>query len=224
MHQPAASRRTSDTLWPASNRPRSIRQECAALHALFEEVAALANQLRKPTAFGHQKTNGPLSSSVVLQVLDLLGRQTVPAIARARALSRQNIQVLVNRLESQGFVALAPNPAHKRSPLVQLTDSGRNLITTVEERQAHTLQKLLPHVSSARLVSALRLLQRLRSLLAGEERPTTEPSGEVRIPRHARPSRRQAGRGKAPPVSIPPAPLLPVADAPADDEFPVNLL
>jgi DNA-binding MarR family transcriptional regulator len=194
-----------------------------SLLALFTEVTALANQLRKTTAFVNRQDNSPQAGWSILRTLGRLGPQTVPDIARARALSRQNIQILVNRLEAQGYVAVTPNPAHKRSGLVELAERGRRLLAGVMERESATLEALVPHVSRSRLVPAARLLRQLRELLAGkgllraelaEERPARKPA---RMPGRVGPGR----------TAAPPSAELPIAHQPIEQnegEFPVNLL
>src|SRR6184192_1276169 len=94
--------------------------ELERLEALFEEVRLLAKRLRLPgnsTEPGDAVGAGEIS---VLRALSEQGTQTVPQIARLRGTSRQNIQILVNRLASQGLVEFSSNPAHKRSELVNL--------------------------------------------------------------------------------------------------------
>ena len=195
----------------------------ASLETLLAEVAALANQLKKTMALMPQQDNSPQGGSSILHTLGRLGPQTVPDIARTRALSRQNIQILVNRLVSQGFVAVTPNPAHKRSGLIELTDRGRGLLATVMEQEATSLESLLPHVPQARLVPAARLLRRLRELLAGtafppaetdEAHPAHKPANMPRKPAHRRKVASETAK-------------LPAATEPIETdegEFPVNLL
>lgn len=57
----------------------------------------------------------------------------VPAIARRLGLARQSVQRVVDDLERQGHVELRPNPAHRRSPLVALTEAGRAALDAVTE-------------------------------------------------------------------------------------------
>src|SRR5436305_7931387 len=90
------------------------------LEALLIEVNGLANRLKS----NNPKETIPSASRVALQVLQRCGPQTVPQIARARFSSRQNIQILVNRLQKEGLVELVENPDHKRSVLVRLTHRG----------------------------------------------------------------------------------------------------
>jgi DNA-binding MarR family transcriptional regulator len=187
-----------------------------ALQTLLTEAAALANQLRKTSAPAHPRDQCPAVGRAVLQILDRLGPQTVPAIARLRALSRQSVQTLVNRLASQGYVTITPNPAHKRSGLVCLTDRGRRLRAALVEREAEAAQALLPHLSHARLLPAARLLRQLRQLLAGGHPLPPADIAEAR-PLPAKPARR---RRPAPPAATPPP-------QPVEQEetgLPVNLL
>src|SRR5438093_294379 len=115
------------------------------LEALFAEVNALAIQLRKPAGFIEPDESLPVVGRSILQILDRHGLQTVPQIARLHASSRQNIQILVNRLAAEGWVEFMTNPAHKRSDLVRLTERGQNLVAAVAERTAGFLEGLSSH-------------------------------------------------------------------------------
>ncbi len=195
----------------------------AHLEGLLAEVTALANQLRKTSAGEPRQDNSPQGGWTILQTLGRLGPQTVPDIARARATSRQNIQVLVNRLESQGYVTMTPNPAHKRSLLVEIAERGRQSLATVMGHEAASLEALLPHVPQSRLVPAARLLRRLRELLGGKGLPMADIVEERLIPKSASSSSRSARRAKraAASTALPPPPE-PVE--PDEGELPVSLL
>lgn len=60
---------------------------------------------------------------------------TVSAISRKLGLTRQSVQQTVNRLEKQGLVDFVDNPNHRTSPLVQLTEHGRDVMETLRDRQ-----------------------------------------------------------------------------------------
>src|SRR5436190_22047049 len=107
----------------------------SGLQALFSEVSSLAIRLRGVTGSNHSGDQLPVGGLSVVRVVDGHGPQTVPQIARLRGTSRQNIQMLVNRLESQGCVEFSRNPAHKRSGLVSLTELGRALFATAAEHE-----------------------------------------------------------------------------------------
>jgi DNA-binding MarR family transcriptional regulator len=69
-----------------------------------------------------------LGMRAALELLLVGGPATVPRIARSRGVTRQHVQALVNGLLAQGLVALRPNPAHKRSPLVALSPAGETTL------------------------------------------------------------------------------------------------
>jgi DNA-binding MarR family transcriptional regulator len=195
----------------------------AKLQALFAEVTALANQLRKTAALSLRQDNSPAAGLGILRIIEALGPQTVPRIARIRSLSRQNIQIQVNRLESQGYVVSAPNPAHKRSGLICLTDAGQTLLATASGRETNSMERLLPQVPEARLRPTTKLLRRLRLLLAGNELPPEEAVAVRPEIKRAQGLPRPARSGKpASPAAAPPA--APASDQTDESEFPVNLL
>ena len=180
----------------------------AGLRDLFCEVNALANQLRKGNEEGHAVEAAGLS---ILRILHRDGPLTVPEIARIRATSRQNIQVLANRLVAGGLLEMATNPAHKRSALFQLTDRGRGFAATTADEETKSLARLRQGVSEAEVRAAASALHQLRNMLAGRRPPPGEP---VRAQSEADRDRNEH------PV---PKERLPAREATGED-FPVNLL
>ncbi len=146
---------------------------------------------------------------VILQVLERAGAQTVPQIARARSTSRQTIQLLVNNLEQEGLVESAPNPAHKRSELVRITESGRKLLALEFEKEQEFLAQLAAGLSAEAVRRSTELLRALRESLVCGKRAVLESPGQ----RRARP------RAAARPQSVGPAETLP-----EESELPVSLL
>jgi DNA-binding MarR family transcriptional regulator len=59
--------------------------------------------------------------------------KAVPSIARQLGCARQSVQKTVDALAESGLVRFAPNPAHRRSPLVRLTDSGALLTERIDQ-------------------------------------------------------------------------------------------
>src|SRR6266404_3443610 len=94
------------------------------LDQLLLEVNALAIRLRQEARRGQTPDELPSGGDNVLTLLAKHGALTVPQIGRLNSTSRQNIQIIVNRLARENCVELAHNPAHKRSELVRLTDRG----------------------------------------------------------------------------------------------------
>jgi DNA-binding MarR family transcriptional regulator len=189
----------------------SIMEKSAAvaeLDSLLSEVNTLATQLkqgRQPFESQRDWSGGVRS---VLLALSRQGAQTVPEIGRLRCTSRQNIQIVVNRLKRDGLAELEVNPAHKRSALVRLTEKGRELVKEMEKAEESLLQSALAELSHEQLSSATECLRRLRHLLGGNG--TQPDSGKER------PWSKRGSIAKKPVVA---------EEAPAEEEsFPVNLL
>ena len=72
---------------------------------------------------------------------------SVPAIAERYQVSRQHVQVTVNRLLDAGILATKVNPRHKRSPLVALSSKGKGLFKTIKIRDTKAVEKLFSTVS-----------------------------------------------------------------------------
>ena len=215
--------RATGVVWAGPGQTAGAEGLPDKLQGLFGEVTGLANQLRKAAVLVHGRESSLAGGWSILQVLERLGPQTVPGIARIRLLSRQNIQTLVNRLESGGYVARTANPAHKRSGLVQLTERGERLLAAVMEREAKARERLLPYVAETRLIPAVRLLRQLRELLAGHELPPADLAGGRPAHQRRRGAPKATRRKEAAAVvaDVPPAPE---AGEPEEGEFPVNLL
>jgi DNA-binding MarR family transcriptional regulator len=102
----------------------------------------------------------------VMTSLAAAGPRTVPELARERPVSRQHIQTLVNDLLAAGLVEASPNPQHRRSPLLGLTDVGRRCLKTMQDREAALLARTAPSVSPVELGAATRLFDLLERDLA----------------------------------------------------------
>src|SRR5262245_31922881 len=90
----------------------------SAFNTLIDETVRLYRRLSIVAEQVHHR--GEMSGGLrgILRSLKKEGPQTVPHMARVRAVSRQHVQSLVNQLALEGFVVLTANPASKRSPLV----------------------------------------------------------------------------------------------------------
>jgi DNA-binding MarR family transcriptional regulator len=175
------------------------------LEALLVEVNGLANRLKSDP-----RATLPSASRAALQLLQRYGPQTVPQIARARFSSRQNIQILINRLQQEGLVEFLTNPDHKRSALVRLTPRGQAIIAEAGKEAAELTTRILPSFSQSELSSATNVLSRLRSLLHPSQDPL-RPGTERVAP---------------PPKNSNPANDEPVSGSPSSDDgdLPISLL
>ena len=101
--------------------------------------------------------------------LQQLGSQTVPQLARARPVSRQHIQSLVNALLEAGYVEYIENPAHKRSRLVRITQQGRAILVTMMQRERKLLEGINLGIETEALQSAEEVLDTVRDFFAGSQ-------------------------------------------------------
>src|SRR5262245_18672006 len=139
----------------------------AALEALAREVRLTFHELRATAEALHDDPNGLTAAHRgVLESLHRDGAQTVPALARARPVSRQHIQILVNRLLEVGLVTTEPNPAHERSQLIALTPAGAKRFAEMQRRERRALGSAKIPVSDGRMRVAADTLAELGALLA----------------------------------------------------------
>ncbi len=102
----------------------------------------------------------------LLRGLAQLGPQTVPAMARARPVSRQYIQVLVDGLLEDGLVETVPNPAHARSHLVRITPQGTRVLEESEARESAVFDDLAAGFDVREIERATTLLRSARDAFA----------------------------------------------------------
>ncbi|MGV4986696.1 MarR family winged helix-turn-helix transcriptional regulator [Streptomyces sp. NRAIS4] len=101
----------------------------------------------------------------VLSMLLEHGAMTVPQMGRAQTLSRQFVQRMVNDAAARDLIKPAPNPAHKRSSLIQLTEQGESAITAVLDRERAVLRQVGGDLTHAEVDACLRVLSRLLELM-----------------------------------------------------------
>jgi len=136
------------------------------LEAFLAEVNALAIRV-KQRRWDLQIPKGlPAGAKLVLQILDRFGPKTVPQIARLRCTSRQNIQILVNRLQSNGCLELVQNPGHRRSCFARMTERGRISLAGILRNEDGLMKGLAPQLPRTELLSCVRMLRQVRTLLA----------------------------------------------------------
>jgi len=109
----------------------------------------------------------------VLGAVALAGRPlTVPQIARRMGLTRQAVQATVNQLLSEALAEADDNLDHRRSPLIRLTELGRQKYAALDRRQARWINELAAGLKISDLAAAARLLHDLSDRLEA-----TAPTG-----------------------------------------------
>ena len=131
------------------------------LDALIRAIRACFRELRVAGDALHQDAGVSTAMRAVMEYVQSVGPATVPDIARAKAVSRQNIQVLVDALLKRGLAEMRPNPAHRRSTLVALTKSGTQVFRSMRKRELELLEGLAEDQPAASLRVAREVLSRL---------------------------------------------------------------
>ena len=93
----------------------------------------------------------------VLGALDQ-GPLTVSQIGRKMGLTRQNVQQLVNNLVKKELVFLKENPDHQTAKLIQLSDSGRDVLDRISLKQIEWANRISSTLKTKDLEIALRTL------------------------------------------------------------------
>jgi DNA-binding MarR family transcriptional regulator len=88
-------------------------------------------------------------------------------MAKLRDCSRQHVQATVNSLAEAGLVEFVPNPGHRRSHLVRVTDRGRSCAAETQRRERRILSGLQLEAEAEDLRQAVRVLERVRQALTG---------------------------------------------------------
>ena len=145
------------------------KEDALAVEALIEETRLLFHRMKLAAEQLHRAEEITAGMRGVLFSLDRSGPQTVPQMARARPVSRQHIQMLVNPLVERRYVELVDNPAHKRSSLVQLMPKGRGLVNRMRKREAQVLGALGSGISEEQFRSAAAVMRSLRETFASDE-------------------------------------------------------
>ncbi len=86
-------------------------------------------------------------------------------VARAMGLTRQNVRRIVGDLAREGLLAFAPNPNHRRAPLVVLTEGGRTAYAFASALWAPRAVALADGIDPAALATTLATLRALRDRL-----------------------------------------------------------
>ena len=82
---------------------------------------------------GHREVT--VGMRAILEFIDREGPRTVPQIARARNVTRQHIQNLVNQLLDQHWVEAIENPDHKSSNLISVTPKGKSEFDSMKKEE-----------------------------------------------------------------------------------------
>ena len=138
---------------------RPVEHLVNEVRLLYQSLIQLGDQI-------HAGSNISMGMRAVLEYLDRNGATTVPQMARARRVTRQRIQTLVNTLQQLDLVEALDNPASKRSPLIALTTAGSATIGQMRKREGELMQ--VP-VDDQKILDATATLVELRNELESNQ-------------------------------------------------------
>jgi DNA-binding MarR family transcriptional regulator len=128
------------------------------LHQLIWMSRPLMQAAEACVEAGLVGTNLTVRMRAVLEMLDKYGEQTVPEIAARLEIKRQYVQIMCNETLASGLVEQRPNPRHKRSPVLALTDHGRTLIEEIISNEMELMEKVGANLSSEDISTALEVV------------------------------------------------------------------
>ena len=114
----------------------------------------------------HQLT---VADRAVMEFLYPHEQLSVPEIASRYQVSRQHVQVTVNALRKKRLLENRPNPRHKRSSLIKLSDKGGELFAGILVRDKETVEKLFSEIPPEDRKTTCRTLETLLRELSREE-------------------------------------------------------
>ena len=88
-------------------------------------------------------------------------RLSVPAIAGKYRASRQHVQVVVNELRATGLIRAMPNPQHKRSALMRLSELGRATFEEIRRNESALIEKVFAELDTDAIETTRHALQTL---------------------------------------------------------------
>lgn len=128
------------------------------LHQLIWMSRPLMQAAEACVEAGLVGTNLTVRMRAVLEMLDKYGEQTVPEIAARLEIKRQYVQIMCNETLASGLVEQRPNPRHKRSPVLALTDHGRTLIEEIISKEMKLMEKIGVNLSYEDISTALEVV------------------------------------------------------------------
>ena len=138
--------------------------------ALATEIALEVFRLNGQLLAMGDRLVAPLGlTSARWQVLGAIALAAQPGpiahVARAMGLTRQNVRRIVGDLVRDGLLELAPNPNHRRAPLVLLTGGGRAAYASASALWVPRAIALAGDADPAALATTLATLRALRDRL-----------------------------------------------------------
>jgi len=137
------------------------------LVGLFRDVVRLETELWNRMEASVQQTHGvPLAWLEIMQVVDATEGCRVLDVARTLSITVGGASKVVDKVEAAGFCRRQPNPTDGRSNLIQLTESGVDLLAAANGTLVAALNALVGAAAPAEELTRLSVtVRRLRQHL-----------------------------------------------------------
>jgi len=131
---------------------------------LIDELVRLNGRLKSIFSGVNASTGlSPMDATVLTAVVESHVAPTVPQIGRSLGNPRQVIQRSANSLISAGLIETAPNPNHKRAPLLIATRQGKNLKHKADTLAVEMTSELLLIINAGKCRRIASEIRELRS-------------------------------------------------------------
>ena len=136
----------------------NVNMKAEQLHQLIWMSRPLMQAAESCVENGLTGTNLTVRMRAVLEILHKYGEQTVPELAARLDIQRQYVQIMCNETLTSGFIEQRPNPRHKRSPILTLTNQGSALIEDILSKEMQIMQEMSEDLSTEDIATALKVI------------------------------------------------------------------
>lgn len=136
----------------------NVNMKAEQLHQLIWMSRPLMQAAESCVENGLTGTNLTVRMRAVLEILHKYGEQTVPELAARLEIQRQYVQIMCNETLASGFTEQRPNPRHKRSPILTLTNQGNALIEDILSKEMQIMQEMSEGLSTEDIATALKVV------------------------------------------------------------------
>jgi DNA-binding MarR family transcriptional regulator len=114
---------------------------------LLNELLAISELMRRDMSRAFAGTALTESRVAVLWTLQSRGTSTQKDVADALGVSGKNVSVLVDALEGAGYVRRTAHPTDRRAVLLEMTESARRLMRTMENEHLELARTLVSAIA-----------------------------------------------------------------------------
>jgi DNA-binding MarR family transcriptional regulator len=136
----------------------------------------LVRRLRKASNEAWLDIDMPLPVLRALLAVERGWRMTPSEIADYLGVSRSTCSAMLDRLETDGLVGRAINPADRRQFFIDVTPAGRQVAERIDGHRRERLLEALQHLDRRDLETLATGLAALESALIALEAPSPEPA------------------------------------------------